>query len=55
MPSITIDPAIQADIEKFEVQLERYLSGEEWIDTDGNGSAAGKNMASGFCHRARSS
>jgi sulfite reductase (ferredoxin) len=28
MPSITIDPAIQADIEKFEVQLERYLSGD---------------------------
>ena len=24
----TIDPAIQADIEKFEVQLERYLSGD---------------------------
>ena len=28
MPTITIDPAIAADIEKFEVQLERYLSGD---------------------------
>jgi sulfite reductase (ferredoxin) len=28
MPTITIDPAIAADIDKFEVQLERYLSGE---------------------------
>jgi sulfite reductase beta subunit-like hemoprotein len=28
MPSITIDPAAAADIEKFEVQLERYLSGD---------------------------
>jgi sulfite reductase beta subunit-like hemoprotein len=28
MPSITIDPAIVADIEKFEVQLERYLAGD---------------------------
>ena len=28
MPSITIDPAIQADIDKFEVQLERYLNGD---------------------------
>ncbi len=28
MPSITIDPAIAADVEKFEVQLERYLAGD---------------------------
>jgi sulfite reductase beta subunit-like hemoprotein len=28
MPTITIDPAAQADIEKFEAQLERYLSGD---------------------------
>ncbi len=28
MPSITVDPAAAADIEKFEVQLERYLSGD---------------------------
>ena len=28
MPSITIDPAAAADIEKFEVQLERYLAGD---------------------------
>ena len=28
MPSITIDPAAAADIEKFEVQLERYLTGD---------------------------
>ncbi len=28
MPTITIDPAIAADIDKFEVQLERYLSGD---------------------------
>jgi sulfite reductase beta subunit-like hemoprotein len=28
MPTITIDPAAQADIEKFETQLERYLSGD---------------------------
>jgi sulfite reductase beta subunit-like hemoprotein len=28
MPTITIDPAIAADIDKFEVQLDRYLSGD---------------------------
>ena len=28
MPSITIDPAAAADIEKFEIQLERYLAGD---------------------------
>jgi sulfite reductase beta subunit-like hemoprotein len=28
MPSITIDPAITADLDKFEVQLERYLAGD---------------------------
>ncbi len=28
MPTITIDPAALADIEKFEAQLERYLSGD---------------------------
>jgi sulfite reductase (ferredoxin) len=28
MPTITIDPAAQADIEKFEAQLERYLKGD---------------------------
>ena len=28
MPTITIDPAIAADVEKFEVQLERYLAGD---------------------------
>ncbi len=28
MPTITIDPAQQADIDKFEVQLERYLRGD---------------------------
>ena len=28
MPTITIDPAAAADIDKFEVQLDRYLTGE---------------------------
>src|SRR5687768_7482426 len=28
MPTITIDPAIAADVDKFEVQLERYLAGD---------------------------
>jgi sulfite reductase beta subunit-like hemoprotein len=28
MPTITIDPAAAADIEKFEAQLERYLAGD---------------------------
>ncbi len=32
MLSITIDPAIQADIDKFEDQLERYLAGD--LDED---------------------
>src|SRR5262245_22644665 len=28
MPTITIDPAVAADVDKFEVQLERYLKGD---------------------------
>jgi len=28
MPTITIDPAIAADVDKFEVQLQRYLDGD---------------------------